>query len=213
MPKSLPTKDLFEHFVRLRKSTRRAAFYAFAAGAILLAWSRSPNVYLTYPVVVDEAQKGLAFSPTFAPIFGPIIALFFYANLYTVHREALAMGRVLSRRLGRPRLRSVIEPPFVIRKDRITDSILFILVGLIATPLLTIWLFADFLSLSHGDQQMWHSLLLVCRMWGVQPEHRGHTAPYYVYGFPQSWMYVGLTAFELWMLWRVCRDAQKNAWN
>jgi hypothetical protein len=207
---SLPTKDLFDRFVKSRDSTRWSAIYLFTAAALLLAWSRSPTWHAKVPfeLFVDDAERPLAVPCGFAPIFGPVIILFFYVHLYTLHRDVLSVGKVLRKRLPVSSLeRSLIDPTFHIWNGMsAVESALFVMLVLLGVPVLTGFLFADFLSLHDSTSSMWQTFYKPCTLFGVVPEHRGHSAKVYVYGLLQLLIYLALTAFEAWIMWRIGND-------
>jgi hypothetical protein len=215
MPTRLPTKDLFNRFVKLRDSTRWAAVYLFTAAAVLLAWSRSPTwrAKVPFELFVNDADHPLALPCGFAPIFGPIILLFFYIRFYTLHREVLPVARVLRGRLpvSSPE-RSLIDPTFHFWDCKSpVESALFILLVLVGTPVLTGFLIADFFCLHQKNDYMGLTFYRPWTLYGVVPEHRGHSAEVYVYGLLQLLIYVALTLFELWIIWRVLDDVRSEA--
>jgi hypothetical protein len=205
---TLPAKDLFERFSKLRDSTRWSAAYLFFAAALLLAWSRSPTWGFQIPLgLLVQGDKPLALQSATAPIFGPIIILFFYVRLYTLHRETLSVGTVLASRLRWSTLeKTMLEPPFDLRRCRSIERVLFFGLVLFGTACLTIWLLVDFFLMEHHGERLCRSLFNICDFWGVVPTHFDHSAGVTVFGFAQSWIYIALTLFDLWMLGMVLID-------
>jgi len=206
----LPTKDLFNRFVKLRDSTRWSAFYLFAVAALLLAWSRSPEWSFKLPFdLFMVGREPLAVRSGFAPTYGPLIVLFFYINLFRLHRETLSVGKVLTGRIeSKSSVRELLGPPFELRKDKPVESILFLAFLLGATSLLTIWLLGDYLFLTVNNDSLYWSLFGWGEFWGIVPDHRGRNAETPVYGFVQSWLFVFLTIFELSIFYLIFRDTQ-----
>jgi hypothetical protein len=202
----ISTKDLIDRFVSLRDATRRSAIYLFTAAGFLLSWSRSPGWHFKVPfnLFVDDQKQPLAVSCGYAPVFGPIIILFFYSYLYTLHNDLVPFAILLRRRLRFSSSEEVlIDLPFQLSRARTLESILFIVLVGLAPPILTVWLFCDFLQLKAGDFQMWQTCYHWCQLFGVVPEHRGESAQVYVYGIPQLLIYAALTGLELTLIYSV----------
>jgi hypothetical protein len=199
------TKDLLTRFDKKRDATRKWAAYLFATTALLLAWSRSPSWRLKIPyfLIEDAAGHALTSPAGFAPIFGLIIVLLVYIQLYLLHEETLPVGQILSARLRHSSEKQTVVFPFYFGREKPLESTLFVLLVLLAPLTLTLFLFGDFLLLEHGGAVMWQSLYKPAVMWGIVPSHRQFSAEAYVYGGLQAWIYVLLTAIDGWIAWKI----------
>jgi hypothetical protein len=204
---ALPTKVLFDRYVRVRVSTRWAAFYLVATSALILAWSRSPEWAFKVPFeLFMRGKEPLTISAGFAPIFGPIIELFFFFNFFTIHAECLLFGRLLVARLQNSEAeRRLLQPPFVFKRSDFAGSTMFLLF-LLVSILLTLWILGDFFLLEFGRGDAVWELLLPIYLSGVAARHRGQDVGTLVYGFWQPWLYLLATVLEIIMLGKVFCD-------
>jgi len=183
-----------------------------ATTALILAWSRSPSWSFKIPFdlfVTRDGEKTLPLSVSagFAPVFGPIIELFFYYNFFVISSECLTLGRILQGRLANSRdERLLLNPPFEMDSRRpIESSITWLIMG--GALLISIVILGDFLYLTYGEGRSVWWLLLPQHLRGVAVTHRGHDVCTSVYGFWQPWLYVLFMVFKIIVVVLVIRDS------
>jgi hypothetical protein len=199
----IPTKDLYERFARLRDSTRYAGFYLIAAAGLLLGWSRSPswNFKIPFELFTQPDGKALSVPCGYAPVFGPIILVFFYVRLFMLHRDTQCTRAVLAPRLSDSvSERTLLEPPFQLNKTALAESFLFVGLLCVGTSILTVMLLGDYLNLKVDGRPLWESLYTLGAFYGDRPTHNSNPTNLTVFGFPQTWLYVLFTLFDLYLL-------------